>query len=45
MPTTLVTQYSKIKQVTIIDKIKNSETIYIPKIEGEEVENGITNLL
>ena len=42
MPTTLVTQYNKIKQVTIINKKDNLETTYIPTIEGNEVENGIT---
>ena len=41
MPTTLITQHKKIKQVTIIDKINNINTTYISNIE-KEVENDIT---
>ena len=41
MPTTLITQHNKIKQVTIIDKINNINTTYISNIENE-VENNIT---
>ena len=42
MPITLITQNQKIKQVTIIDNIKKIKTIYIPKLEGKEKENDIT---
>lgn len=41
MPTTLITQHNKIKQVTIIDKINNINITYISNFE-KEVENDIT---
>ena len=42
MPTTLITQYKKIKQVTIIDNVKQIEFIYIPSMKGKEKQNDIT---
>lgn len=42
MPATLITQYKKIKEVTIIDNIQQIETTYTSNIIGDEVKNGIT---
>ena len=41
MPISLITQNQKIKQVTIIDKIKQLKTVYTPKLEGKEKKNDI----
>ena len=42
MPISLITQNQKIKQVTIIDNIKQIKTVYTPKLEGKEKKNDIT---
>lgn len=42
MPTTLITQYKKINQVTIIDNIQQIKTTYTSNIIGNEIKNGIT---
>lgn len=42
MPTTLITQNDKIKQITIIDNIRKIKTTYIPTINEHEKENDIT---
>ena len=42
LPTTLITQHKKIKQIIIIDNIKHNETTYIPIINIEEKKNDIT---
>lgn len=42
VPTTLITQNDKIKQVTIIDNIRQIQTIYIPTINEHENKNDIT---
>ena len=42
LPISLITQNKKIKQVTIIDNLKQIKTSYIPIIEGKEKENNIT---
>ena len=44
LPTTLITQYKKIKQITIINNINHNETAYIPLINGNEKKNNITEL-
>ena len=44
LPTTLITQYKKIKQITIINNINHNETTYIPLIIGNEKKNNITEL-
>ena len=42
LPISLITQNKKIKQVTIIDNIKQIKTSYIPIMEEKEKENNIT---
>ena len=42
IPTTLITQHKKIKQIIIIDNIKHNETTYISTINIEEKKNDIT---
>lgn len=42
VPTTLITQHDKIKQITIIDNIRQIKTTYIPTINDHENENDIT---
>ena len=42
LPISLITQYKKIKQITIINNLKNKEIIYIPEIIGNEIKNNIT---
>jgi len=42
VPTTLITQNDKIKQITIIDNIRKIKTTYIPTINEHEKENDIT---
>ena len=42
LPITLITQYKKIKQIIIINNLKNKEIIYIPEIIDNEIKNNIT---
>ena len=42
MPISLITQNQKIKQVTIYNNIKKEKITYIPKLEGKEQKNDIT---
>ena len=41
LPTTLITQYKKIKQIIVVDETNKTKTIYISEV-GEEKKNYIT---